>query len=904
MSELVGRDAELASLVSAVDRTAGGSGRMVLLRGEAGIGKSRLAAELVETAAARQFTVLTGRAHPLHTGLAYAPIVEALRPVIDTLAGQEISQLPDLRRLIPHPRLPETAPLDDPELERTRMFEAAAQLVRFTARRGSVLLFIDDLHWADRGTVELLHYIGREAPEQRLMILATYRAGEAEGSLRELAMAVRRADQADEISLTPLTDSAVARLTAAVLGEQPQPRLLKNVTARARGVPLFVTALVHSGHLRADRLPVIVRDVVVSRLHRLDDDHRRLLEIIAVAGPSCSDQVLGHICDQDTLDGLRDLIRDGLVDDVAGQPPHYRVAHPLYAEVAYAELTGGERRTLHAKVATAIEKIGPDDVLALAPHYRAAGNLLDPTRTAEVLAAAGNRALGVGSGAEAVEYLRAAIDAMPEGRATIPLLSGLARAYSGLGDLDAAARTVTDGIAAAKRFDDDSWQRMFEYRLALLNSERGIVPDVGEKVIDLSHPSDDVAESAFVNVVTGLRHGTIADAQRHADQMVEFAATHPGETARAVGHYGQALHAMIDRDFALATSEIEECKALMADSPTSMVAGGMSRWLFMLSILAGDLRGAVEQISVRDAMKRLRLDVPSSHASTAERLAMAHYLTGDLDAALDESSHGLEYARNAKISRSLARGTRIRAILLAERGETESPMDTTLTEPSIVVYNELLDAVVAFQFDRDDMGLPVVPDPLLLFNDPLATCLRVVFAGYPSREKAAEAGKWLREIGRTAPFADALADLMDGVAYADHQLLTTAIERLTAMEMHFLAAQAQLWFARIAPAPRAQEAVKNCLATFERAGAARWLDRARQVARTLGVRAPTGRKTGELTKREAQIARLVADGLPNREIAARLFLSERTVETHLRNIYARLELPSRLALVRWATEKL
>lgn len=901
MTRLVGRDAELALLASVVDRTAAGSGRTILLCGEAGIGKSRLAAETADAAREKQFTVLTGRAHPLHTGLAYAPIVEALRPVIDTLADDEIGQLPDLGRLIPHSRLPAATPLDDPELERTRMFEAAAQLVRFAAKHGSVLLFVDDLHWADRGTVELLHYIGREAPEQRLLILATYRAGEADGPLRELAMAVRRTDQGDEILLTPLADSAVAELTTAILGGEPQTELLKSVTSRARGVPLFVTALVHSGQLRFDRLPVIVRDVVVSRLHRLADDERRLLEIIAVAGPSCTDDVLGHIWAGDPRHALRDLIRDGLVADVS---PHYRVAHPLYAEVAYAELTGGERRALHAKVATAIGKVSPDDVLALAPHYRAAGNLLEPARTAEVLAAAGKRALGVGSSAEAVEYLRAAIDATPDDRAKIPLLSGLARAYSGLGDLDAAARTVSDGITAAINHQDASWERMFRYRLALLDSERSIVPDVEDEVVDLSQPADDIAESAFVNVVTGLRHGTIEDARRNADQMIAYATENPSATGQAVSHYGRALHAMLDREFTLATDEIEKCKALVADSPTSMVVGGMSRWLFMLSILAGDPRGAVDQISAGQAIERLRLDVPSSHATTAERLAMTHYLSGDLDAALDESNRGLEYARHAKISRSVARGTRIRAILLAERGDIERPAQTDLTEPSIVVYTELLDAVVAFQYDRDDVDLPVAADPLLLFNDSLATCLRVTYAGYPSREKAAEAGKWLRDVGRTAPFPDALADLMEGVAQADSNLLARAAERLTGMEMQFLAAQAQFQLAQVAPAAEAQEAVKNCLAMFERAGATRWLDRTRQLARKLGVRAPTGRKTGELTKREAQIAQLVGDGLPNREIAARLFLSERTVETHLRNIYARLDLQSRLALARWAAEKL
>ncbi|WP_163572929.1 ATP-binding protein [Fodinicola feengrottensis] len=474
MPALVGRDAERQMLLAALESARAASGRIVLLSGEAGIGKSRLASEIAEIAAQKgSFAVLTGRGHPLHTGLAYAPIVAALRRHLTSLPDRDATEilrgLADLSRLLPDSRLPPCEPLGDPELERTRMFEAVADLIGRLAERTGVFLYVDDVHWADRGTVELLHFIGRTIADQRVMLLATYRSGEAEGPLRELAMAVRRNDPDAELILAPLSDTAVADLTRQLLGTDPTAELLRNVTVRAKGVPLFVTALVHSGQsrLRPERLPAIVRDVVVGRLHRLAARERRLLEIIAVAGDSGSEDVLHELWSGDDLDQtLRQLVIEGMIDEQAGRILSYRVAHPLYAEVAYAELTTAQRRALHAALATAIDRLHPDDVLSLAPHYRAAGALVDPARTIEVLASAGKRALRVGSGDEAMRYLEAAIAiarSTDDGARLAPLLGDLARAYQGLGKLDEAARALADGAAAAEEQGDSSQQSQLSY---------------------------------------------------------------------------------------------------------------------------------------------------------------------------------------------------------------------------------------------------------------------------------------------------------------------------------------------------------------------------------------------------------------------------------------------------------
>jgi DNA-binding CsgD family transcriptional regulator/tetratricopeptide (TPR) repeat protein len=931
VSRLVGRETELSALLTSLEGAKKGAGRVVLLSGDAGIGKSRLAAEVVATAQKGKVTVLVGRGHALHAGLAYAPMVEALRPHLANAPNAEelFSGLADLGRLLPDPRLPAVEALGDPELERTRMFEAVAILVGRIARQTGLLLFVDDLHWADRGTIELLHYIGSTIADQRVLLMATYRSSEAGGPLGELALAVRRNDPEADVTVAPLSDLAVAELTRDLLGADPAAELLRNVTARAKGVPLFVTALVHNGpspQLRPGRLPAIVRDVVVSRLHRLDDDQRRLLETVAVAGNSGTEDVLREVWDGDHDDfdqSLRELVTQRMVDEQPGHEISYRVSHPLYAEVAYAELTGAERRALHAALAQAIDRTSPDDVLSLAPHYRAAGTLVDPARTVEVLAAAGKRALGVGSGAEAVQYLQAAYDIAKS--ADYPetfsgLLGDLARAFQGIGQLAEAEVALAEAAAAASTQGDAVQETLLRYRLALLSSERG--GTVLNSTVTNPKKAWDSPETAHIWMVADLRHGTADQLRATADQLLAFSRESSTPAGRMVAGSARCIHAMLDGDYHAALLAAREGLALAELGANPVVVSGSARWLFMLSILGGHLDEAVACISFGDTMKQIQIDLPSAVSSVAERLAVAHYLAGDLESAFEESRRGVDYAQRTGIIRSIGRGGRIQAFLLAERGDTgqaekclaDAEKIHTTDENAMSAYSSLAEIAIRFQAGRSRDIPPLEHDRLLIFHDPVVSCLRLMFAGYAYAANADHAGlrqivDWLDEIGRTAAFAAALADQQRGLmSIASGEparawpLLASAADRLAAMGMHFLSAQSRLLGAEAAPAEDAREAAKICLATFEKAGAAPWLDRSRQLARKLGLRAPTTRKTGELTKREAQIAQLVGDGLSNRDIAARLFLSERTVETHLRNIYVRLELPSRWALTRWATD--
>jgi predicted ATPase len=176
-TRLVGRVPELRVLEAAIGRAAAGSVQVVAISGEAGIGKSRLALEGMRAAAEKGFRILESAAGWLDRDLSYAPMVEALRQLVAEPALTE--GLSDLARLFEGLRVPPLVGLGDRGLERTRMFEAVRKLIERASSRAPLAIFIDDLHWADSGTVALLHYLVRGLRQRRCMFFVTYRADEA-----------------------------------------------------------------------------------------------------------------------------------------------------------------------------------------------------------------------------------------------------------------------------------------------------------------------------------------------------------------------------------------------------------------------------------------------------------------------------------------------------------------------------------------------------------------------------------------------------------------------------------------------------------------------------------------------------------------------------------------------------
>ncbi|WP_158883650.1 ATP-binding protein [Amycolatopsis anabasis] len=919
--QLVGRRRERAVLATAVEDALDGRGRVVLLSGEAGIGKSRLGAHAVDLARDRGFTVLTGQADPLQTGLAYAPIVAAVRRVLNTVDDVEAAELagdlPDLGRLVADPRLPAPGTAGDPDLDRTRMFEAVLRLAERLARRAPTLLFLDDLHWADRGTIELANYLGQGCGGHRLLVLCTHRPAEPGSALADLAATVRR-QSGDDLALAPLTSTDVAELVGQLLGEQPSDGFLHDVTARTRGNPLFITTLV----TRDERpVPGIIRDVVLEKLRELDATQRELLDLIAVAGEAGSLSLLNVAWHGGDLDEtLTPLLRRGLVEEGSAGATTYRVSHPLFAEVAYAELTASGRRRLHATVAAAMDEVDPGNVLALAPHYRGAGDRVSPNRAVEVLAAAGRRALGVFAAEEAVEYLTAALAlARPVAPELVTaLLDDLGLAHQGAGNLDAAAAVWSQRLDLAEQLGEDELRAALHLRLALLESERGnraLADSHAQARLQLTGALD--TQSIMLRWVIASRHWDNLRLRGLTDWMAGLDLDHADPGVRAVVAQSRAYAAILDCEFTTAHRLLLD--GLHAVEPYADEQPGVvhaaHRLLAAVCLLLGDIPAAIAHTENGVNAKAV-IQVPAARCSTQFMHAAARYYAGEPREALAMVENGIASCHRIGLHRLGARMVTFRALLLAELGRSEEATECLrqtedrrdLRENGFLQgWNAAATAVALHSGHPADA--PPLTDPVP-FRDVIG-CLGVHLAGLAAiaaGNDAAAAGvaEILRRTGRTSPLLHALADQQDGLIAAargdndgSRELLTTAAKRLDAMGAILLSAQA--WVAALELDDDADpDLIEACLSAFEHAGSTPWLARARRLTRAHGLTRRTKRGSGVLSERETEVVHLVGAGLSNADIAKRLFLSERTVETHLRNSYRKLDIDSRLALAQWA----
>ena len=260
----VGRVRELGELERALDATQAGTGATVLVAGEAGIGKTRLASELVRRARVAGFEVLVGRSIDLvGTELPYQPFVEALRPLGDPWRAE---------RRTPGSQL--------------RVFEETLALLDDRAAFTPVLLVLEDLHWADTSTLDLVVFLSHNLEGRPILLLATYRADEPSSAERMLRLAdgVRRSGSALVLELGPLEHDELTALLAAHL-DAPLPAAVANtIAARSEGNPFFAEELLAAANDDRGELPRGLRDLLLQRVTRLDRPTQSLLRLAAAAG--------------------------------------------------------------------------------------------------------------------------------------------------------------------------------------------------------------------------------------------------------------------------------------------------------------------------------------------------------------------------------------------------------------------------------------------------------------------------------------------------------------------------------------------------------------------------------------------------------------------------------------------
>jgi DNA-binding SARP family transcriptional activator len=483
-SPFVGREPEQARLAAAWAEARAQRRQAVMVGGEPGIGKTRLAGQVGLQAEQDGALVLGGRCTE-DLRVPYQPFAEALGQHISTLAPDQLAgalgaDLRDLARLVPTlvNHLPQAAASAraEPEVERWRLFEAVLAVLATAARHTPVLLVIDDLHWAAEPTLLLLRHLLCSSEPMALMVVATYRDTEVSGPLADLLADLRREPGITRLTLTGLDPVEV---TSLVVAADVRPRadvqadLAREVHAATAGNPFFVEEvlrhLAETGALRRGLvsfgLPDGVREVVARRLRRLSDRANAALAAAAVVGAEFDLELLENtgtgLGDDELLDALEEVVAAKVVLEVEDVPGRYRFIHALVRQTIYRGLTPAHRARLHRQVGQAIEAAHPDDLgedlAALAHHFAAGARPGAVSKAVDFALRAGTYALDHLAQEDAVVHLQRGLDVLArygprDSARRADLFLALAEARYRLSDLSgtkAAALMAAEAARAA-----------------------------------------------------------------------------------------------------------------------------------------------------------------------------------------------------------------------------------------------------------------------------------------------------------------------------------------------------------------------------------------------------------------------------------------------------------------------
>ncbi len=434
---LVGRAEELEVLEGHWAEAVDGARQLVLLSGDAGIGKTRLAAELGRLALADGALVLYGRFD--EEALApYQPVVEMVRgwssgsslePLRERL-GVRASELSILFGELGPPPADHAAPDGDADARRLRFFDAMAALLGEAGARAPLVLVFDDLHWADRPTLQLLRHIVRSPTPRRALLLGTYREAELEPghALLELIGDIRREGLLRHVALAGLDESEVAELVRALGVPDADPAFVRALHGETEGNPFFIEEVVR--HLRESKrdlgadvslteagVPDGVREVTARRLRRLGTDSRKALQVAAVVGREFDYDVLAAVApldDDDLIGALEDGVEARVLRE-AGRVGRYSFTHALVRATLYDGMSQLRRARLHGRVGETIAQLRSADLDThlpqLAYHFAQAAPVEQPERAIDFALAAARRADRLLAWEEAAEHYRSALRA-------------------------------------------------------------------------------------------------------------------------------------------------------------------------------------------------------------------------------------------------------------------------------------------------------------------------------------------------------------------------------------------------------------------------------------------------------------------------------------------------------------
>jgi predicted ATPase len=496
---LIDRVSELATLYGLIDQAKSGRGQVILLSGEAGIGKSRLVAETKAYAAAQGFLVLQGNCFPTDLSYPYAPLHDLLRSsatnqLVATTASELAPFVYELHQFLPDvvPLPSDHAPLVsfDPEQQKRRLFTALAQFFTHWATKQPGLLIIEDMHWSDDTSLEFFLYLARRCtgvgyPQAvPLQLLLTYRSDEVHASLGHFLAQIDQQHLAQEISLAPLARTDVDAMLRAIfaLPRSAHLELPNPIYTVTEGNPFFIEELLKSLMMAGDifyengrwerkalgelHVPRSVQDAVQQRTAHLSESARRVLVLAAVTGRRFDFtllQQLTHYDESHLLSLVKELIAAQLV--VEESEERFAFRHALTWQAVYADLLVRERKRLHRSIAETMERLYAPaldtHVTDLAYHFYEAGAW---EQALEYGQRAGQEAEAMYAPRAAIEQLTRALNATHHlGRTSPPkLYQARGQSYETLGEFDQARADYERALEIARSVHDQSaeWEAL------------------------------------------------------------------------------------------------------------------------------------------------------------------------------------------------------------------------------------------------------------------------------------------------------------------------------------------------------------------------------------------------------------------------------------------------------------
>ncbi|MPZ24735.1 MAG: AAA family ATPase [Dehalococcoidia bacterium] len=944
----VGRTHELQRVAAAVSAPPA----VVVIEGEAGVGKTRLVSELATRPELIDGRLLVGRCHRIRESFPLGPVIEALRQFGREWAGDAFSPvvgtlrplLPELSALLP----PALEPLDDRAAERHRVFRALVEVLETV---GPAVMVLEDLHWADGQTVDFLGYLLSEAPPQ-LAVVLTFRSEEVDSRLRALAGKMPASMSRTDVALSSFDMSQTGALAAAILDvERVSEGFATYLCERTSGLPFAIEELL--ALLRAKGMlvsqgsrwnrraleelgvPAGIRDAVLERVGHLLPTARMLVEAAAVLKAPLPLEVITATCEapnRQVLSGLQEALESGLlVEDEEG----IGFRHVLAAQSVYEAMPGPHRRHLHRRAAAALEVARPVRLGQVAHHLRHAGQLGAWVDAAE---RAADQAVALGDDVQAAQLLEAVLrnaSLDPERRGRIGVK--LSRAAA---DTVQAGHDVT-GLLLNVLEEDLPSEVGGELRfwLALLVEQIGGDPLLQRRL--------------FLEAVEGLdeRHDLKAWA------MVGLGVPSAPEVPQS--EHLRWLHRSLD---VLPSITNRPLQVLVLGKVAMVLTSlGDPTWRRLTERMLKETDGTPRQRREVNAFLAVGIEACyAGHHETASRLlqsglqGVATCESRPLELRLQSALALLDYCRGSW--RGLAERV---DLLIDELWESRRDLvNVAIVAGCLALARGNLDDAdvrlneVVLSLERQG-GIDVLPVPLVAFlrlalargdfGEAMATGQRVLTA-------AAAKGIWAPavrlvptltqatvtagRVGEAAAFVDRVASEVGGLdaplapATLLHArgLIEAAREQWRPAAEHLVSAADcyELLLSRYEAArareeaasclfavgdSRAEVALRTALATYSRLGAHWDVARGTGIARRHGLSVAARHRGGrhgygsDLSPREREVAELAAAGRTNKEIANELYLSTRTVEKHVAAAIRKLNVRSRAGVARRLTER-